>query len=169
MTAFERRWTAAVLEAFAPPGGPGLAPRPGEVDYVATFATLMRRTRPAAAWGLRLAIWLAALAPFWLRGRLHTVTGLTHEARARLLDELLRHRSFPVRELTLLLKVSAAMALLGTPSVRARSGYDHVQAANEIESGLHPRSGGAIAPVRLAVIVGGAGARRNGDGKRGAS
>jgi hypothetical protein len=156
VTRVERRWARALLEAFAPTGGPGLAPRAGEVDFLATFTTLTRRARPRAAWGLRLAVWLAALAPMWLWGRLRTITGLDREARAQLLDELLRHRSFPVRELTLLLKLAAAMALLGTESVRARSGYDHVQARADVESGLHPRSLEPRARVRLAV--------RNGDG-----
>lgn len=151
MTPFERRWAQALLEAFAPPGGPGLAPREGEVDYLGTFATLARRARPHAAWGLRIAVWLAALAPMWLWGRLRTVSGLSRGARARLLEELLAHRSFPVRELTLLLKLSASMALLGTSSVRARSGYDHVQAGADVESGLHPRVSDEPRRVRLDV------------------
>ena len=143
MTRLERRWAQALLESFAPVGGPGLAPLPGEVDYLGTFGALVRRARPRAAWGLRVAVWLAALAPLWLWGRLRTVTGLSRAARTALLEELLAHRSFPVRELALLLKLAAAMALLGTSSVRARSGYDHVQAGVDIESGLHPRDGAA--------------------------
>lgn len=151
MTRLERRWAQALLEAFAPSGGPGLAPREGEVDFLGTFGTLARRARPRAAWGLRIAVWLAALAPLWLWGRLRTVCGLSRGARAALLEELLAHRSFPVRELTLLLKLAASMALLGTNSVRARSGYDHVQADADVESGLHPRVGDGRRIVRLDV------------------
>ena len=65
----------------------------------------------------------------------------------------------------MLLKLCAAMALLGSPSVRQRSGYDHVHAATKAESGLRTRlpmldrvaglrvwpgdDGGALAEVEL--------------------
>ena len=169
MTRLERRWAQALLESFAPPGGPGLAPREGEVDYLGTMGTLARRARPRAAWALRIAIWLAALAPLWLWGRLRTVTGLSREARAALLEELLVHRSFPVREFALLLKLAAAMALLGTGSVRARSGYDHVQAGADIESGLHPRIGETRRLVQLHRHAGRARPRRPGETEEEAS
>lgn len=139
MMAFERRWARHLLAAFAPPEGPGLAPLGGEVDYLAVLNRMRREATPLAALGLRAAIWMAALAPLWLWGKLATVTRLASERRTQLLRELLAHRAFAVRELALLLKLSAAMALLGTPSVRARSGYDHVEPAGKSESGLRPR------------------------------
>lgn len=124
MLSFERRWARQLLGAFAPGGGPGLAPIEGEVDYVGALGRMMRGATPLAALGMRLALWLVALAPFWLWGRLTTVTRLAADRRTELLCQLLCHRAFAVRELTLLLKLCAAMALLGTPTVRARSGYD---------------------------------------------
>ena len=139
MMAFERRWARHLLAAFAPPEGQGLAPLGGEVDYLAALSRMMREATPLAALGLRAAIWMAALAPLWLWGKLTTVTRLASERRTQLLRELLVHRAFAVRELALLLKLSAAMALLGTPSVRARSGYDHVEHAAKSESGLRAR------------------------------
>jgi hypothetical protein len=139
MMAFEKRWARQLLAAFAPTGGPGLAPLSEEVDYLGVLVRIRREATPAAAFGLRLAIWLAALAPLWLWGKLTTISKLAIERRTQLLCELLAHRAFVVRELATLLKLSAAMALLGTPSVRARSGYDHVQPAAEVESGLRVR------------------------------
>ncbi len=136
---FERRWARALLAAFAPPEGSGLAPIADEVDYVGVLGRMMREATPMAALGLRMALWMAALAPCWLWGRLCTVTKLAVERRSELLGQLLVHRWFAVRELSLLLKLGAAMALLGTPSVRARSGYDHVQATDESESGMRVR------------------------------
>jgi hypothetical protein len=126
MMGFERRWARHVLAAFAPIGGPGLAPLQDEVDYESALRRMMRGASPLAAAGMRLALWIAALAPIWLWGRVTTVTRLAVERRPELLRQLLGHRAFAVRELTLLLKLCAAMALLGTPSVRARSGYDDV-------------------------------------------
>lgn len=127
MMRFERRWAQHLLSAFAPPSSEGLSPGPSEVDYLAVLARMRRQASPLAALGLRIAVWVAALAPLWRWGRLATITKLAAERRVELLRELLGHRLFAVRELTLLLKLCAAMALLGSPSVRARSGYDPLQ------------------------------------------
>src|SRR5262249_18484280 len=111
MLSFEKRWAAHLLSGFAPVAGPGLAPRRGEVDYVAVLARMMRDATPVAALGLRLAIWVAALAPLWLWGKLATISKLAVERHPELLRDLLAHRLFAVRELTMLLKLCAAMAL----------------------------------------------------------
>jgi hypothetical protein len=132
MMRFERRWAQHLLAAFAPPASSeGLSPGPTEVDYLGVLARMRSKASPLAAIGLRLAVWLAALAPLWLWGRLTTISTLANERRPQLLRELLGHRTFAVRELTMLLKLCAAMALLGTPSVRARSGYDPLDASRE--------------------------------------
>ncbi len=139
MTHLEDKWATQALGAFAPSGAQGLSPLPNEVDYLATFRRMSRLSTPLAALGLRLALWLVALAPLWLCGRCMTISRLAEPERALLLSRLLTHSSFAVRELTLLLKFAAAMALLGTASVRARSGYDNVQATTKLESGLRLR------------------------------
>lgn len=139
MTRIEKRWACDVLAAFAPERGDGLAPKPGEVDYLGAMSRMLRGATPRAAMGLRLALWLVALSPLWLWGRITTLSGLAAERRSALLSQLLVHRSFAVRELTTLLKLAAAIALLGTASVRERSGYDVVEASAEAESGLRRR------------------------------
>ena len=120
---FERHWAAAVLEGFAPPGGEGLAPAPGEVDYLGVHLRLLAATPPTARLGLRFAVMLAALSPLWLFKRGSTLAGLPPAERAAFLGRLLRMRG-PVGELTTLLKLCASIALLGKSSVRERSGYD---------------------------------------------
>lgn len=122
--AFERRWAQALLEAFAPPGGAGLAPEVGEVDYVGGFERMHDSFTARAALGLRAALWIGALAPLWMWGRPSRVTAMPLERRTRLMREICEHRFFLVRELAFLLKTAASFALLGTPSVRARSNYD---------------------------------------------
>lgn len=118
-----------------------------------TFRILLRESTPKAALGLRLALLLVTLSPLWLWGRLTTFSGLAQGRRTELLRELLGHRSFIVRELTTLLKFCAAMALLGDPAVRARSGFDNVQATTEVESGVRTRlpviGEGAAEPVAV--------------------
>lgn len=124
MLGFERRWAQALLEAFAPPESRGLSPEPQEVDYVAGFRRMLDSFTPRASLGLRAALWISALAPVWMQGRPRSVARLPMAGRTELLRKLLEHRSFLVRELAFLLKTSASFALMGTPSVRARSGYD---------------------------------------------
>lgn len=139
MTRFELRWAEDLLAGFAPPDGPGLSPHEGEVRYAPVFTRMLRESTPLAALGLRLAVWIVALAPLWLWGRLRTSSRLSRAERPELLRQLLRHRSFAVRELTTLLKLVAMMALLGTETVRARSGYDNVQSSARVESGMRVR------------------------------
>jgi hypothetical protein len=124
MTHLEQTWTADVLTAFSHNAEPALTPLPGEVDYVSAFKRMRRGSTALARLGLRAAIWMVALAPLWFLGRVATFSRLGRNERTELLRRLLIHPSFIVRELTLLLKLTAAMALLGTVSVRARSGYD---------------------------------------------
>jgi len=133
MLAFERRWAEAVLAGFAPPDGPGLAPAVGSVDYVGTVQRMMDASTRIAAWGLRIAIWIAALSPMWLLGRLRTVRTLRPAERAEALDRLLQHRFRMVRELTLLLKLSACMALFRVPALRKRSHYDRPEEGTGVE------------------------------------
>ncbi len=124
MLSFERRWAEVLLASFAPPGGPGLAPRPGEVDYLAAYETLRTRSTRLAGVGLRGALWLVALSPWWLGRSIWLLPAMPHSARVEVLAELLEHRVFAIREATFLLKLAACLALLGSESVRARSGYD---------------------------------------------
>lgn len=129
MTALERRWTGAILEGFAG-GEEGLVAHPGEVDWVGTFEVMRRSGTKLARYGLRLGVWVFALAPLWALGRLRTMAGLSPAERAELIRRVLAHRLHLVRELALLFKIGAATALLGTPSVRARCSYDAARPAD---------------------------------------
>lgn len=150
MLAMEQRWAVAVLEGFAPVGGPGLAPQEGEVDYLTTIRKMMRASTGIAAFGLRLGLWLATFAPVFVLGKLKTMGSLSRERRAELLEKLLSHRLYLIRELTLLLKLSACMAIFARPALRERSGYDrrHGLDYETVEdSGERPK-------MRLAVVEG---------------
>jgi hypothetical protein len=149
MTGLERKWAVDLLSAFAPDtsstdehnDGRVLAPLRGEVDYLAMFDRMRRGATRIAAFGLRAALWIVALAPLWQRGRLQTLSTLSIRDRAAALSSLLSHHSLIVRELTLLLKLCAAMALFAAPGVRARSAYDDVSASPANQSGLRLKHG----------------------------
>ena len=147
MTRLEQTWATDVLAAFAGSESGGLCPRAGEVDYYRTFQRMQRRSTKIAALGLRAALWLVSLAPLWCLGRLATFSLLSLRERTELLAQLLRHRSFAVRELTMLLKLTAAMALFTSNSLRARSGYDDVQFIAPSET-TEPKR-----PVRLPIVA----------------
>lgn len=130
MTRFERRWAVAALEGFA--GDGDLAKGETGVDYGKTFDAMRAAGNAFAAFGLRLAVWMVALAPLWRLGRPRLFGSLSLEARASLLDKLQHSRAYLVRELTTLLKIVASMALLGSSVVRDRSHYDRLPAASGV-------------------------------------
>ncbi len=123
MIALERRWMRVVLSSFAG-SSEGFTVRPDEVDYLDGAQRFLRAASEKAALGLRFAVLMATTAPFWMWGRFCGLSALPPEERSRLLDELLRHRFFFVRELGLLLKLVACMAIFRSPEARARTGFD---------------------------------------------
>lgn len=149
MTRWELSWACEVLNAFLVEGSPGLNVAPGEVDYIGTFSRMRRGSTALAAIGLRLALWMVVLAPLWFLGRVGTFSALALRDRTELLARLLSHRSFVVRELTLLLKLTAAMALLGTASVRARTQYDAATRLTR-DAHVHLQTVSALSPTATA-------------------
>ncbi|MET0344438.1 MAG: hypothetical protein ABW252_25720 [Polyangiales bacterium] len=131
MLAFEARWVRIILASFAPVAGPALSPCEGEVDYEATFAGMRASAGPLARLGMRLALWLVALAPMWYARRRGTMSNQPLAVRQALLAALLDHRAYAVRESALMLKLAASVALFASDAVRARSDYDGVVPAND--------------------------------------
>jgi hypothetical protein len=120
LSRLENAWAKAALSAMFPgsseSGLDGIAAMdvPGYLDDV-------MRTRPfRAALGLRVAVWIVALAPPFVLRRFVTVTGLSQIERERLLDQLLAHRAYSVRMLVMLLKTFGALFYAGDDRVRAR-------------------------------------------------
>jgi hypothetical protein len=113
------------LEGFAPESGPGLAPKPGEADFLGAHLRIYDASAPMGRLALRFGVVLAALAPIWLFRRFATIDRLTAEERSEILARLLPMRG-PVGELSVLLKMTASIALLTPPSIRARSGFDRI-------------------------------------------
>lgn len=122
MLAIERKWARVVLSSFAG-SSEGFVPD-DDVDYVDAALKFTRAGSEKAALGLRFAVFMVVTAPLWTWGRLRRLSSLSAEERSRLMDELLRHRFFFVRELVLLLKLVACMAIFRSAEARARSTYD---------------------------------------------
>ena len=118
------RWSAIILGGFTVEGGEGLAPDPGQIDWRRAALDFLERANLRGRLGVHIGMLIAMAAPLWLWGRFQTAASLVPVERARLLAELLSHRIFFVRELTLLLKLVACMAFFRDPAIRARSAYD---------------------------------------------
>jgi hypothetical protein len=153
MFAFEKRWAEAVLSAFTPPGEGRLAPAPGEVDFGGTMGRLFVVCGTKMALGFRLSLWIAALAPIWMWGKLSTAVSLSVARRTELLRDLCGHRLHLLRELGLLLKLAASLALLGTPTVLARTHYDDAAAEIEEADDAVKESGDRLRTRRLLPLA----------------
>ncbi len=128
-TDFERRWLVAILSGFTAPEGE-LTVADGEADYLHAAEVMASGSRLKARVGLRVAVWVVALAPAWALGRAQTLDEVPAATRTELLARLLEHRAYLVRGLATLLKLTATLAMMRSPAVRARSGYDRVADAH---------------------------------------
>jgi hypothetical protein len=128
MTGVEQRWTGLVLSSFSgSTAGFTVVEGPlseGKVDYVAAATCFAGAASEKARLGFRVAVLLAWTAPLWLGRRFAVMGSLGAEERSAVLDAMSRHRFFVVRELCLLLKLIACMAIFRSPAARVRSGFD---------------------------------------------
>lgn len=123
LTRLETFWAGLVLPSFAG-SSHGFTVNEGEVDYLDGLARFMSKASDKACLGIRVAFLLAVTAPIWITGRFTGFASLTAEERAEVMDRMSRHSFFFVRELCLLLKLIACMAIFRARSTRERTGYD---------------------------------------------
>jgi hypothetical protein len=88
---------------------------------VDAFLREVMRTLPfRAALGVRLAVWLVAVAPWFMLRRFATIAGLGLAERERVIARLVASRSYAVRSLALLLKAIGALLYAADDRVRRR-------------------------------------------------
>ncbi len=133
LTRFENRWAEAAMQAIFPGSrDAGLAGI--RVMNVNGFVRdLMGHLPLRAAVGFRLAVWLVALAPLVVLGRLVTIAGLNPEDRERTVATLVSSHWYAIRSLVLVLKAMGALLYAADDGVRRRM--------------MPPRS--SIAPLRI--------------------
>lgn len=126
---------AMVLSSFAPVGAGGLVLRDDEVDWAGAWTRFVQSMNGKARLGARLALLIAMSAPLWTMGRLTSLAKLSADKRMSALDALLTHRLYLFRELALMLKVCACLAMFRSADVRARTSYDRpAPARREVRS-----------------------------------
>ena len=117
---FEAAWAEAAMQAIFPGSSDqGLADI-GAMDVRGFVRDVLRRVPFKAALGLRVAIWVVALAPLLVLGRLTTLARLTLLDRERVLTLLAVSRFYGIRSLVLFLKTMGALLYAGNDAVRAR-------------------------------------------------
>jgi hypothetical protein len=117
---FEITWAEAAMGAIFPgsrdEGLDGIC----EMDLRGFLAQVMKTVPLQAAFGLRLAVWIVALAPVFIVGRLATIARLDQKDRERVIATLLANRHYAVRSIVLILKTIGALLFAGNDAVRAR-------------------------------------------------
>jgi hypothetical protein len=119
LTRFENRWAEAAMGAIFPGSSDGFADIRG-MDVAGFLGEVFRLVPLQAALGTRLAIWLVALAPLFILGRLATIVGLSVGDREKVVAGLVASRWYAVRSLVLILKTIGALLYAGDDRVRAR-------------------------------------------------
>jgi hypothetical protein len=116
--AFERTWVAAAFDAVLPEGTAlphGIARMdPGRFYDGAVQAAALEQSI-----GLRVSLWIVALAPLWLLRTPRTIASVGHDDRRRVLESLLASPVYVVRQLVAAFKAMASMLYAQSPAARA--------------------------------------------------
>lgn len=119
-SATERAWAEAVFVALFPePPRSQLPAGASSLAVAGEVVALLDGVPVRQAIGVRLALWMVALAPPWVLGTFATIATLDVAQRERLVAELLASRVYVVRQLTLALKAMGALAFARAPAVRS--------------------------------------------------
>ncbi len=119
LLSFERSFAAAAFDGIFPrKSDPRLPQGAADGDMVGMFEDARSGVPPRVALGLRVAVWIIALAPLLTIGKLSTITGLATGDRERVVMALLGSNFYFVRQLTTLLKAFGALFFLTFPGVR---------------------------------------------------
>jgi hypothetical protein len=120
LSRFESRWAEAAMEAIFPGSTEMGLSDIRTMDVGGFLRDLMREVPWKAALGVRLAVWLVALAPLFVVYRLATITRLGLADRERVIAALVASRSYAIRSLVLVLKAVGALLYAADRGVRAR-------------------------------------------------
>jgi hypothetical protein len=117
---FERCWAVASIEAIFP-GSSVVGLSDMRTMNVDGFLRELMHTLPfRAALGVRLAVWLVALAPLFVVLRFSTIARLKLHERELVIAKLAASESYAIRSLVLILKTMGALLYAADDGVRMR-------------------------------------------------
>lgn len=119
MRPFELDWTAKMMDAVIPAGVENDFPQAAsETGAVRVLDELVRYTPFFTALSLRAAVWgIELLGPLWT-GRPHRFSRLDPAGRGQVLGELSKSKIYFLRQMVLLLKMTACFGWAADPQVR---------------------------------------------------
>ncbi len=120
LTKLEITWAEAAMGAIFPGSRDAGLTDIRAMDLRGFLAQVMATVPFQAALGLRLAVWIVALAPLFVLRRFATIAGLDQAGREKVIEKLLVNRSYAVRSLVMILKTIGALLYAGDDAVRAR-------------------------------------------------
>jgi hypothetical protein len=115
---FERVWAAAAFDTVFPEQS-ALPHGIARMNPGGFFANLIAVAPAEQALGLRLTLWIVALAPLWFLRRAGTIASVKPDDRQRTIERLLASPVYAIRQLVTGFKAVGAMLYSMSPEVRA--------------------------------------------------
>lgn len=120
LASFELAWTDAAFDTIYPEPPLSVLPHGILSMHPARFFEGVLASVPLEqSVGLRLTLWMVALAPLFTIRKLGTIASIGPDDRVRVLERLLTSRSYFVRQLTLSFKAIATLLYAQSERVRA--------------------------------------------------
>jgi hypothetical protein len=120
LTRLENGWAEAALAAIFPGAHDARLTGIGSMDVAGFLREILSQVPFEVALGLRLAVWIVALAPFFLMGRFSTIARLGQADREAVVGRLVRSERYALRSLVMMLRAFGALLYAGDDAVRAR-------------------------------------------------
>ena len=119
LASFELAWTDAAFDTIYPEPPLSVLPHGVLSMHPARFFQSVLASVPLEqSVGLRLTLWMIALAPLFTIRKLGTIASIGPDDRVRVLERLLASRSYFVRQLTLSFKAIATLLYARSERVR---------------------------------------------------
>jgi len=124
MWAFELDWTAKMMDTVIPPGIEEKFPQSAsETGAVKILDEMVQYTPFITAFGLRAAVWLIEIfGPLLFAGRFRRFSKLDPSSREEVLDKMYKSKIYLIRQLVLLIKMTACFGWGAHPEVRKALG-----------------------------------------------
>ena len=143
---FELAWADAAFDAiFPPPPKTVLAHGIATMQPGRFFDDVVANAPVEQSLGLRLALWIVALAPFFVLARLATIASLDADDRPRVIERLITSPIYAVRQLMVGFKAMGSLLYAQSPHVHAQmiAPVAHVVRLRLGRSDTSPADGGA--------------------------
>lgn len=126
MWAFELDWTAKMMDTIIPPGVEDKFPQSAsETGAVKILDEMVQYTPFITAFGLRAAIWLIEFfGPLISSGRPRRFSKLEPASREQVLKNMYQSKVYLIRQLVLLIKMTACFGWGASPGVRKALGAE---------------------------------------------